>query len=360
MRVGLVIYGSLDTLSGGYLYDRKLVEYLRERGDSVEVISLPWRSYSRHLSDNFSTVLLRRLARLSLDVLLQDELNHPSLFMLNRRLRRLASYPIVSIVHHLRCDEDHPAWHKYLYRQIESLYLSTVDGFIFNSADTRRKVEGMLAGAGLRMPPCHVAYPGGNRLCPPACDEEIRQRSAERPLRVLFAGNVIPRKGLHVLLDALAAVPAQSWKLTIVGNYHIDPPYTRSICQQIKRKGLSDDVRFTGVLNDTGLSGCMRDSHVLAMPSFYEGFGIVYLEGMGFGLPAIGTSSGAANEIITHGRDGFLVRPGDAAALAGYLSALALDRPRLARMSLAARETYLSRPTWEESMKSIRSFLAGI
>ena len=41
MHIGLVIYGSLDTISGGYIYDRKLVEYLRSKGDVVEVISLP-------------------------------------------------------------------------------------------------------------------------------------------------------------------------------------------------------------------------------------------------------------------------------------------------------------------------------
>ncbi|HET9913419.1 MAG TPA: hypothetical protein VFQ13_16105, partial [Anaerolineales bacterium] len=53
MKIGFVIYGSLDTLSGGYLYDRKLVEYLRAQGDTVEIISLPWRNYAAHLTDNF-------------------------------------------------------------------------------------------------------------------------------------------------------------------------------------------------------------------------------------------------------------------------------------------------------------------
>ena len=41
MHIGLIIYGSLDTLTGGYLYDRLLVEQLRHRGDQVDVISLP-------------------------------------------------------------------------------------------------------------------------------------------------------------------------------------------------------------------------------------------------------------------------------------------------------------------------------
>jgi hypothetical protein len=48
MRLGLVIYGSLNTFSGGYLYDRKLVEHLRRAGDEVEIVSLPQRSYAQH------------------------------------------------------------------------------------------------------------------------------------------------------------------------------------------------------------------------------------------------------------------------------------------------------------------------
>ena len=52
MRVGLVIYGSLETLSGGYLYDRKLVDYLRRQGDEVQIISFPGQDYARHLLHN--------------------------------------------------------------------------------------------------------------------------------------------------------------------------------------------------------------------------------------------------------------------------------------------------------------------
>ena len=53
LKIGLIIYGSIDTLSGGYLYDRMLVDYLRAQGDTVEIISLPWRNYAAHLTDNF-------------------------------------------------------------------------------------------------------------------------------------------------------------------------------------------------------------------------------------------------------------------------------------------------------------------
>src|SRR5688572_15305074 len=112
MKLGFVIYGSLDSLSGGYLYDRKLVDYLRSEGDTVEIISLPWRNYAAHLTYNFRFRLPspRVIARRRLfptkqspnyqkfDILIQDELNHPSLIFANQEKH---PYPIISLVHHL-------------------------------------------------------------------------------------------------------------------------------------------------------------------------------------------------------------------------------------------------------------------
>src|SRR5574339_1182768 len=100
MHIGLIIYGSLDTLSGGYLYDRRLVEFLRSQGDTVEIISLPWRNYLAHLTDNLYFKLPDNL-----DILIEDELNHPSLILANRRKH---PYPVISLVHHLRCSEFRP------------------------------------------------------------------------------------------------------------------------------------------------------------------------------------------------------------------------------------------------------------
>ena len=64
MYIGLLIYGSIDNQSGGYLYDRMLVDHLRAAGDQVEVISLPERSYLGNLGDNFSLSLRNRLAEM--------------------------------------------------------------------------------------------------------------------------------------------------------------------------------------------------------------------------------------------------------------------------------------------------------
>ena len=366
MRIGLMIYGSLDRLTGGYIYDRMLVKYLRGHKDYVEIISLPEKSFMHHLWDNLSSQLLHYLEDLDCELLLQDELNHPSLFMLNRRLREKVSYPIVSIVHHLRCCEENSPLINPVYRLVERQYLSSLTGFVCNSQATLRSVTDLLStDASLcskpQNIPCIVANPGGDRFHPQISRMEIRKRVLqEGAMRLLFVGNIIPRKGLHVLLKSLNGSEADQFIINVVGDTEMDPCYFESVCRQIKRDGLTDFVRFKGILSDSELAGCMKASHLLVMPSFYEGFGIVYLEGMGFGLPAIGTNCGGTKEIIRHGMDGFLVSPGDHASLAAYLTRLAKDRELLLEMSLAALDHYHSQPTWENSMENIRTFLQGL
>jgi glycosyltransferase involved in cell wall biosynthesis len=357
MRIGLVIYGSLDTLSGGYLYDRMVVSYLESQGDHVEIISLPDREYPASLKDNFSSMLLKKLADLELDILLEDELTHPSLFWLNARLKRRVDYPIVAIVHHLRSSEPRAVWANWVYGWVERRYLSSVDGFIYNSKTTREVVERII-GAGR---PGQIAFPAGDRLGQTITLPEIRTRSRKTgPLRIFFLGNVIPRKGLHVLIQALARLPKNTWRLTVAGSLQMAPEYAAAIQHQVLSGGIVEQVRFLGPLAESELAENLRRHQVLALPSFYEGFGIVYLEGMGFGLPAVGTTAGAASEIITHGIDGYLVPPGDGQALSECLADLARDRDRLARMSQAAVERFSRHGSWEKTGEQIREFLLDV
>jgi glycosyltransferase involved in cell wall biosynthesis len=354
VKIGLLIYGSLDLVTGGFLYDRLLVEYLQSQGDRVEVISLPWPSYRRSLLDNYSRDFRQRLEGLECDVLLQDELIHPSFFRLNRKLRRRLDCPIVSLVYHLRANEVHPPWRQCFYRWVEQQYLRTVDGYVCISRAIKGDVEKM-AGNGR---PLVVAHAGGDRLPGSISQEEIVARAlAPGPLEIVFIANLIPRKELHTLLAALAAVPRAGWRLTVAGSLTMDVPYVEAIRRQLEQTGLTAQVDLMGALESKELAALLTRSHVLAVPSSYEAFGIVYLEGMSFGLPAIASTAGGAGEIINSGRDGFLVAPGDVAALAGHLERLMLDRGLLLQMGLAARANFESHPTWEESLGSIHRFL---
>jgi len=348
MRIGFIIYGSLDTVSGGYLYDRKLVEYLCAQGDTVEIISLPWRNYVAHLTDN-----LRFRLPTGLDVLIQDELNHPSLILANAKKH---PYPVISLVHHLRCSELRPKWQNDFYRVIEKKYLQSVDGFIFNSRTTEKVVTGLAESS----KPSVVAYPPTDRFFKKTIpEEEIRERAKGDELRILFLGNVIYRKGLHTLLQAISG-QRLTVRVDIVGGLKAESKYAEDMQRFVMVNGLSSTVNFHGALDNEPLTEMYKQSHLMVVPSSYEGFGIVYLEGMGFGLPAIGTTAGAASEVITHGEDGYLIEPDDAESLAEHLGELGRNRELLARLSLNASRRYKSQPRWEETARGIREFLYKI
>jgi len=347
MKIGLIIYGSLDTLSGGYLYDRKLVEYLRSQGDTVEIISLPWRNYAAHLTDNFRFRLPK-----GFDVLIQDELNHPSLIFANRGKH---PYPVISLVHHLRCSELRPKWQNTFYRMIEKEYLKSVDGFIFNSKTTQNVVRELIGNT----KPNILAYPPTDRFGGPISEEEIRNRARTSPLRILFLGNVVERKGLHTLLKAVSIQPS-AFRVEVVGSLDSEPEYTRQIQKIIEQNNLASFVFLHGSLDKQPLIEKLKQAHVLVVPSSYEGYGIVYLEGMCFGLPAIGTTAGAAGEIIEDGQTGYLIEPNDSATLFAKLKLLAEDRGLLTRLFFNARKRYLRQPSWQATAESIRNFLYSV
>jgi glycosyltransferase involved in cell wall biosynthesis len=219
MKIGLVIYGSLDTLSGGYMYDRKLVEYLRTQGDTVDIISLSWRNYAAHLTDNLTFKFPDNL-----DILIQDELNHPSLIAANLGKR---PYPIISLVHHLRCSELRPKWQNDFYRLVERKFLQSVDGFIFNSKTTRGVVNGLLGHS----KPEVIAYPPTDRFSEAISEEEIITRTSKDPLQITFLGNVMGRKGLHTLLEAVKSIKSQV-RVDVIGSLQPNP-ITQNKCKNL-------------------------------------------------------------------------------------------------------------------------------
>lgn len=345
MHIGLVVYGDLEPRSGGYRYDRRLVEGLRTRGDRVDVISLPETGYLESFAHNLSPRLARQFDR-PFDVLLEDELCHPSLVGLNRRID--ADYPIVSVVHHLRASES-TGLERRLIEGIERAYLSTVDAVICNSRPTRAAVSRLTDVPGM------VAWPGADRFDRLPSDDEITERARSDPFEVVFVGNLVPRKGLDTLVRGLAGVDAD-WRLTVVGG-ESDPDYSGKTCDLVSELGLEAKVGFTGWLDDDALAARLESSHLLAVPSTHEGFGIVYLEGMAFGLPALATTSGGARDLVSDGETGFLVDPGDHGAITRAIGACAGDRDRLVDMSLAARRRFERHPTWDEMAGRIRAFI---
>ena len=349
-QVGLVVYGPLDERSGGYLYDRRLADHLIERGWTVDVVSLPERSYRRAAVTNLAPGLVDRLR--ACDVVIQDAYCHPSLFLLNRRL---TDTPVVALVHYLRSKEPSGPWRGRAVTVVERGYLRTVDGYIHNSGATRTAVADLLGAspAGLRDV---IAPPAGDRLGtgPPSSGDRLRRD----PFRVVAVCNVTPRKGMTTLIEGLSRIDA-AWELHVVGDTTVDPEHVTEARALARKRGVEDAVTFLGRVDDDRLRDELRAAHVLAVPSRYEPFGIVYLEGMAFGLPAIASAHGGADDVVD-GTNGMLVPPNDPSAVTDAIAPLIRDRDRLERASRAARETFRRHPTWRDTCERIRRFIRDV
>ncbi|MEI8131590.1 MAG: glycosyltransferase family 4 protein [Leptolinea sp.] len=357
MRIGLVIYDNLEPRSGGYLYDSRLVETLYAHGDEVEILSQPWKPYPLRLIQNEDGGFLDRMLSGNFDVIVQDELNHPSLFALNYRFKKRSRIPIVSIVHHLRISEQPSPFQLPLIKTIEKRYLQSIDRFIFNSQTTQNEVTRLLEGevSGL------VAYPGKDLFSDGLDIVEIQNRCQRlHPVRFVFAGNLIPRKGVDLALQALAKVKDLAWTFDIIGDLNTNVKYSNQLKNMVLELGLAERVFFHGRLEPGRLFEQFRKSQILLSPAQYEGFGITFVEAMGCGLPVIALKTGAAPEVIADGETGLLVPPGDIEALAVAIRQLLTGEEVLEKMSVAARNRFDQFPSWGVSMDSIRLYLLAL
>ena len=355
MRVGLLISGDINQQSGGYLYDRQLVSYLERQGDSVEIINLNRSSY---LHDLLRSSIPRELNELRLDILIQDELVYPRVFNLNRRIKERLNCPLVSLVHLLDSTRPQNPLRRLIARRAERQYLLSADGVILNSEYTLRKVNALLKD---KTPPHLIAVPAANHQEPATKQTAERYPDTRTPgLNILYAGNVIRQKGLHVLLDALGHLDTDQFRLTVAGRLDMEPRYVKDVRKNIKHKNLQHAVRLTGPLDASDLTSCYLENHVMVLPSVHEAYGIVYLEAQRFGLPVIGTRVGGAREIIQHGINGYLIEPGDSRSLAELLSLLLKDKEGLKDMRRNAQTYYRQHPTWDDSCARIREFLTDI
>ncbi len=164
-------------------------------------------------------------------------------------------------------------------------------------------------------------------------------RPADRPVRILFLGRLIRLKGIHVLLEALAAQECRNraWELVIAGDGDLDT-YRR----QVETLGLADRVTFTGWLDQDGCRRQLLQADVLVQPSMFEGLPMAVLEAMAHGLSIIATPVGSVGDAIEHETTGLLVPPGEVQPLTDALVRVLDDADLRRRLGTGARRKFES------------------
>lgn len=170
--------------------------------------------------------------------------------------------------------------------------------------------------------------------------EDVREQGRlmpEAPPRLLYAGNLIRPKGVHVLLEAMAELRRRGIETSadVLGT----GPYQPELEAMTGTLGLSDRVRFRGFQDLPGVLSFMDRSTLFVFPSFGEGMPRVLLEAMARGLPVVTTAVGGIPGVVRHGVNGWLVPPGSVTALADGVARMLGDRDLWEAVSRAGLET---------------------
>lgn len=191
--------------------------------------------------------------------------------------------------------------------------------------------------------------PFGATVEPPAALPEPGPEDEGRPFELLFVGRLVERKGVHVLLDALARLdPSHPVVLRVVGG----GPERGALEERTARLGLGDRVVFEGFVPSEELAERFDRCDAFVLPAVVdakgdtEGLGVVLLEAMTYGKPVIASAAGGIVDIVRDGRNGFLVPPGDVDALAGAVRECMADPERRRAMGRNGREDVAAGFSW--------------
>ena len=341
MRVAFVTVGDTGRLTGGYLYNAQVISGLREAGVEVEEVLASGASVEEQRAA--APQLDSLLAPEHFDALVVDALARVACAPHLERWQ--AARPLVAMVHELPSIAGGRAAESKEYardRELEEPLLRA-ERLICVSRHGRSILEDRGAPASR----VRVVPPGFDRLPQIVCEDW--RSASDTPLRALCVAQWIPRKGILELVRAWASRERPGALLELVGETSADPGYASevraAVAEVSERPGIS--IAVTGPVDDNTLATAYARADLFALPSHYEGYGIVYAEALAYGLPVLACGVGPVPDLVGE-QAALLVPPKDERALSEALDLLLSDAELRIRMSAAARRRTRCLSCWDE------------
>lgn len=346
-RVTWAIPGNIETFSGGYAYDRRIISELRTLGWEVELVSL---------GDGFPrpTAVQKESAEALLSAtandrpIVLDGLAFGALPEIAAALHR--TRPVVALVHH-------PL-------SLETGLTTDVSAELFSSeraalASTRKVIVTSEWTAAVLTDQFDVPTDRISVVLPGVDRPTGAMRRSGGALRLLSVGTIVPRKGFTILVEALAPLVDLPWQLTIAGDPSRDVAETARLDSVISHHNLGARVEVLGKVSPDHLAALYRDADLFVSASHFEGYGMAFAEAMASGLPIVGTTGGAIPRTVPSSA-GRLVLPGNAAALADALRELIKDDGQRQRLAVGAQKEAARLPSWSASGMGFSNLLAAL
>jgi glycosyltransferase involved in cell wall biosynthesis len=345
--VAFAVPGDLSTPTGGYIYDRRIVEELAALGWQVEVLDIG-EGFPRPTPEALTIAGAQLMGLPAGRPIVIDGLAYGA--MPEQAVALRERYPLVALVHHpLALETGLRNGEAVALRNSERAALACARHVIATSLATARLLRDDYHVPSERLT---VVRPGTDRVA----DAPHRPGKA---LMMLAVGAIVPRKGYDVLIEALAKLKDLRWRLAIVGDNSRSPETAARLDEAIARYALTERIEIVGPVPPERLGEFYASADLFVLPSRFEGYGMAYTEAIAHGVPVVGTNAGAIPDTVPTGA-GVLLAPDDAEALAATLRRLIEDPAERERLVAGARAASTSFPTWRESATLFAGVLDGL
>ena len=342
--------GDLDTPTGGYVYDRRIIAGLEQLGWTVDLLPLgegfPFPEKDVKQSAVERLLALPKGRRVVVDGLAYGVLDDAA-------ARLGAHLDLTALVHHPLCKEtglkeDAAA----AFQTQEMAAVRAADRVIVTSPATASQVSDLF---GIAPHDIHVVLPGTEAE---PCLVERQSGEGSADIRLLCVATITRRKGYDLLVRALSALKHHPWHLDVVGDTSRDPECFGEIERLLDETGLKDRVTFQGAVTAKELPGYYASADIFVLASRYEGYGMAFTEALAHGLPVIGSGGGAVRDTLPKDAS-IYCETDDVDGLKEALAQLLASPERRSTLSAAALAAAASLPTWSESARKFADALAS-
>ncbi|PZW45886.1 glycosyl transferase family 1 [Humitalea rosea] len=331
--IALLVPGPFDAISGGYVYDRRIVAGLRADGREVAVIELAGHHpLPDAAAEDFARATLAAIPAGTRIVV--DGLGLPAFAPV---VEDLVARGAVGLIHH-------PTALETGFAEADRAALKAREQAIFP------RLAGLITTSRLtasRLPDEFAVDPARVTIVEPGTDPAPRSTGSGGPgCAILSIGTLVPRKGHDVLLRALGRLTDLDWSLTIVGAPR-DTAHADGLVALAEELGLTKRVTFAGEVDEVGIEALYAKADLFALATHWEGYGMVAAEALARGLPLAITAGGAIADLATQGTA--IVAPvGDADSLSRGMRRAILDPLLRANMAKAAWTAGQGLPRWSD------------
>ena len=347
MRILFVIPGDINLPTGGYRYDKEIINAWKDSGIEVGLISLEG-NYPFPTEHDKAKALDAIKGFGDADIAVIDGLLGGASPEFMQALSKIM--PITALIHHPLClenglDEETAQTLK----ASEQKGLEFVSQIITTSPATTKTVSELF---GFESHKIHTVLPGVKRT-------QISHGSQSKSIHLLCVSSIIERKGHTFLLQALSQLEDLNWRLDCYGSTEFDTKLFIGLQDFVMAEDLSQKVAFHGAVSDEMIEAAYAKSDVFVLPSLYEGYGMVYAEAIVRGLPIIATTAGAIPDTVPK-TCGILVEPENINMLTQALEQMISDEAFRNDYRKGAMTAAADFPTWQGSATRFAEILKDI